>query len=535
MSLGKGYKFRAAEAGLELRQHRVSIIMMEEFDKELKLFVQSGHNLIYLLSYEEDRAKRLVEKLAQTFKSKVVSWSQARGFGQNLDGSAKSPADALTEISRIQDPQWFILFDFHTFLDDPYTIRSLRELYPLLSKRRQFIFFVAPVYKIPTELEKDLVMLELSLPDYQELSQILEAVIPSLEKSFNRATKLSPELKEKMVRAGLGLTEKEARRVFLRGLIEHPEFTEEHLDSIISQKKQIIRQQNLLEFYQVSEKFEEVGGLDLLKDWLKSRSKAFSEDARKYGLPEPRGLLMLGIQGCGKSLCSKAVSNLWRLPLLRFDASLVLGSYLAPPEVNIRRAIQLAESVSPCVLWIDEIEKGFSASLVSGKEASGAVSRSFASFLTWLQERKKPVYVIATANSINELPPELVRKGRFDDIFFVDLPKIHEREEIFEIHLRKRGRNPADFDLKLLAGESEGFSGSEIEQSIISAMYEAFTEGREVSTEDIRKSLSDTVPLSETMEEQVEELRRWVKNRARPASLDTKLIDLLSEGAEKGK
>jgi len=244
---------------------------------------------------------------------------------------------------------------------------------------------------------------------------------------------------------------------------------------------------------------------------------------------------MLGIQGCGKSLCAKAVSNLWKLPLLRFDASIVLGGFQAPPEVNIRRATQLAESISPCVLWIDEIEKGFSAHLVSGKEGSGPVARAFASFLIWMQERKKPVYVIATANSISELPPELVRKGRFDEIFFVDLPRVHEREEIFAIHLKKRGRDLKNFALKILAEESEGFSGSEIEQSIISAMYEAFTEGREVNTDDILKALSETVPLSETMEEQIDELRNWAKTRARPASLDTKLIDLLSNQPEDKK
>ena len=525
----------ATPAVVDFEQDRCKIICMEDLEKELKLLIQSGHNLIYLLSYEEERAKRLVDKQAQTFKAKVITWSSVCGFGQDLDGLAKSPADALAEINKIQEPVWFVFYDFHFFLAEPYVIRALRELYPSLAKRRQYLFLVAPAYKIPMELEKDLVMLELQLPAAADLAQILDSVVASLEKTWNKSIKLGAELKDKMIRAGLGLTEKESRRVFLRALIEHPEFSEEHLDAILSQKKQIIRQQNLLEFYQVSEKFGEVGGLDLLKDWLKSRARAFSDDARKYGLPEPRGLLMLGIQGCGKSLCAKAVANLWRLPLLRFDSSLVLGSYMAPPEVNIKRAIQLAESVSPCVLWIDEIEKGFAANLISGKEASGAVSRAFASFLVWLQERKKPVYVIATANNINDLPPELVRKGRFDEIFFVDLPKIHEREEIFSIHLSKRGRNFKDFNIRLLASESEGFSGSEIEQSIIAAMYQAFTEGREFNSEDIRKALSDTVPLSETMEEQVEELRRWAKNRARHASLDTKLIDLLSEGPEKEK
>lgn len=513
----------------------VRLNQMKELEQELKLLIQSGHRLIYLLTYEEDRAKRLIEKLAQEFKAKTISWSIARGIPHGESSSEPDPTFALMEIITEQNPACFMLFDFHHYLGDPYIIRFLREIYPSLVQRRQYIFFVAPLLRIPLELEKDIVTLEIPLPEAPELSQQLELVIEVMRKKTGLPIRIEPLLKEKMVRAGLGLTEREAQRVFLRALIEHPEFKEEHLDSILFQKKQIIRQQNLLEFYQTSESLEEVGGLDLLKDWLKKRSRAFSEDARKYGLPEPRGLLMLGIQGCGKSLCAKAVSNLWKLPLLRFDASIVLGSFQSPPEVNIRRATQLAESISPCVLWIDEIEKGFSAHLVSGKEGSGPVARAFASFLIWMQERKKPVYVIATANSISEVPPELVRKGRFDEIFFVDLPRVHEREEVFAIHLKKRGRDPKNFSLKILAEESEGFSGSEIEQSIISAMYEAFTEGREVNTDDILKALSETVPLSDTMEEQVEEIRTWAKTRARPASLDTKLIDLLSSQPEDKK
>ncbi len=505
---------------------------MKALEQELRLLISSGHHLIYLLSFEEDRARRMLEKLAQEAKTKIVGWSAARGIEQGA--AAGVGGAALQEVVNNPDPAWFIFYDFHPFLDDPYVVRALRELHPTLVRRRQVVFLVSPVARIPVELEKDLVTLDLPAPAAAELGKILEGIIVALGKSRAKPLKLDAGLKEKMVRAALGMTEREAQRVFLRALTEHPEFQDEHLDAILSQKKQIIRQQNLLEFYQVDEDLEELGGLDLLKDWLKSRSRAFSAEARKYGLPEPRGLLLLGIQGCGKSLCAKAVSNLWRLPLLRFDSSLVLGSYLAPPEVNIRRAMQLAESISPCVLWIDEIEKGFSASLVSGREASGAISRAFASFLVWLQERKKAVYVIATANSISELPPELVRKGRFDEIFFVDLPKVHEREEIFAIHLKKRGRAPGDFELKALAENSEGFSGSEIEQSIIAAMYEAFTGARELNSQDILKALSETVALSETMEEQVEELRSWAKNRARPASLDTKLIDLLSSGKTPG-
>ena len=504
-----------------------------ELEKELELLIRSGHHLIYLLTYEQERAERLIKKLAQRFKVPVSRWSSVRGFGEDFKPEPESGYQALVEIKNRPEPGWFLLFDFHLFLQEKEVIQAFRELEPHLAQNRQVIFVIAPIFLSPPELEKDLAMVELALPGEEELSRILEAVVKGLEKSLGKKPDISPDLKEKIIRAGLGLTEKEARRVFLRAFLEKPDFTESDLDLIINQKKQIIRQQQLLEFFQVQESLEDVGGLDLLKDWLKRRSRAFSEEAKKYGLPEPRGVLLLGIQGCGKSLCAKAVSNLWRLPLLRFDASLTLASHQEPPEVKIRRAIGLAESIAPCVLWIDEIEKGFSSHLVSGAQASGAIARAFASFLVWLQERKKPVYVIATANSISELPAELVRKGRFDEIFFVDLPRVHERKEIFAIHLKKRGRDPKNFDLSQLAEASEGYSGSEIEQSIISAMYEAFTENREVSTEDILKALSETVPLSETMEEQVEELRDWARTRARPASLDTKLIDLLSHPEKK--
>ena len=262
---------------------------MKELEQELKLLVQSGHHLIYLLSFEELRAKRLLEKLAQEFKTRILSWSIARGIEQGLSAPERDPNSALNDLIKEKNPGWFLFFDFHPYLEDPYMIRALREIYPGLVQRRQYIFIIAPVLRIPLEMEKDIVTLELPLPDAGELGQILEEVFAGIQKKRDLPIKIAPDLKEKMVRAGLGLTEREAQRVFLRALIEHPEFKEEHLDAILFQKKQIIRQQNLLEFCQVSENLEEVGGLDLLKDWLRSRSRAFSEDARKYGLPEPRG------------------------------------------------------------------------------------------------------------------------------------------------------------------------------------------------------------------------------------------------------
>jgi SpoVK/Ycf46/Vps4 family AAA+-type ATPase len=411
-------------------------------------------------------------------------------------------------------------------------VRALRDIVPLLTSRGQAIVFLSPVLNVPVELEKEITVLDLPLPDREDLNRILLEASASLERAGHKVSPLSEDVREGVIRAALGLTELEAHRVLIRAFLERPAFQKEDISLVLEQKRQIIRRQRFLEFFETQEVMEQVGGLDLLKKWLLSRYSAFGEKAREYGLPEPKGLLLLGVQGCGKSLCAKAVSNLWRMPLIRLEISEVLSTSQTPAETNIRGAMQLAESLAPCVLWIDEIEKGFSSRLVSGEREQGGVARAFAAFLTWLQERSSPVYVIATANSISELPPELVRKGRFDDIFFVDLPRTHEREEIFSIHLKKRNRVPEDFDLNELAQACEGFSGSEIEQCIISAMYQAFTEGRELMTGDIMNSISETVPLSETLEEKITELRRWAKTRARPASLDTKLIDLLHQGGK---
>ena len=262
-----------------------------------------------------------------------------------------------------------------------------------------------------------------------------------------------------------------------------------------------------------------MGGLEALKEWLVKRSAAFSDQARQFGLPSPRGILLLGVQGCGKSLVAKTVSSLWRMPLLRFDVGRVFGSLVGSSEQNIRRAIQVAESISPVVFWVDEIDKAFRGSRSSGGDMDGGTSsRVFSTFLTWLSEKKSPVFVVATANDVTMLPPELLRKGRFDEIFFVDLPLQHERKEILRVHLSKRKLDPKQFDLESLAVASSGFSGAEIEEAIVSTMFDAFYEKQPVSTDRVLTSLQQTVPLSKTMSEDVENLRKWAAGRARPAT-----------------
>jgi SpoVK/Ycf46/Vps4 family AAA+-type ATPase len=291
------------------------------------------------------------------------------------------------------------------------------------------------------------------------------------------------------------------------------------VNDVFAEKQQIIRKSGLLEYYATDENFANVGGMSVLKDWLGKRSIAFTSEARAFGLPFPKGILMLGVQGCGKSLCAKAVSNLWQLPLLRFDMGRMFGSLVGSSEENVRRAIAVAESVAPAILWVDEIDKAFAGSQGSGSTDGGTTARVFGTFLTWLSEKTAPVFVVATANDISQLPPELLRKGRLDEIFFVDLPSPEERREIFRIHITKRKRDATKFDLEALAAGSGEFSGAEIEEAINSALYDAFYDKREVATDDVKTALSQTVPLAKTMDEQINRLRSWAEGRARNASV----------------
>lgn len=490
----------------------------------LSQYLESGYVLVQVSTWEEERALEAVKQAGNRLKRPISTWTFSSGFGDHDGPTAPDPAKALDRIAATTDSRVFVLLDFHPALKDPLVVRKLRELCPRMISRGQGIVMVGAVTLVPIELEKETIILDFPAPGQEELSQILAEEIDSLGHSGPLASDRA--LRETVVRASLGLTAREARRMLRRVLISHPDFGREHVREVLEEKRQLLRRSDLLEFYDASESLDDVGGLDQLKKWLASRAEAFGEEARSYGLPAPRGLLLLGVQGCGKSLSAKAVSRLWGIPLIRLDLSAILGREAEGEK--LRRSLMMAEGLAPCVLWIDEIEKGFSTHRISGAAEHGSMARAFASFLVWLQEKKSPVYVIATANSISEMPPELMRKGRFDEIFFVDLPQPAERKEIFRIHLQARKREPEAFDLDKLAAATGGFSGSEIEQVIISAMYDAFTQGREIETGDMLKSIRDTVPLSQTMEEQIKELRDWAKTRARGASLDTKLMDLLN-------
>jgi SpoVK/Ycf46/Vps4 family AAA+-type ATPase len=397
-------------------------------------------------------------------------------------------------------------------------VRRLRDVAYQLRDSYKTIVIVAPRMRMAPELDKDVAVLEFDLPDVDDLNRLLDRIIEDVKDNPKLRIVLDAESRERLLYAARGLTLREAENVFAKTLVLDGRIDASDIDVVLAEKQQIIKKSGLLEYYETQEEFSNVAGLDNLKDWLWKRTVAFTDRAAEFGLPAPKGLLLLGVQGCGKSLSAKAVSSLWKLPLLRFDMGRMFGSLVGSSEENVRRAIRTAESVAPCILWVDEIDKAFAGAHGSGATDGGTTSRVFGTFLTWLSEKTARVFVIATANDVSNLPPELLRKGRLDEIFFVDLPSLAERKEIFRIHVMKRGRDPAKFDLDALAAQCDGFSGAEVEEAIIAGLFDAFSAGTDLDTTTVLRSLKATVPLSKTMSEELTRLRNWAHGRARPAS-----------------
>jgi AAA+ superfamily predicted ATPase len=505
--------------------------MNRKVAEEIETLIRARYPLIVIETYEENRADGILEEIAKKRGKKLFCWSVTRGiYEQNVsiqskrgaDSSTRDPLAALDSIIQMVEPAIYIFKDFHPYLTDPAIVRKLRELAQFLKSSYKNVIFVSPKFKIPMDLDKDMTMVDLPLPDLQELNELLSHTIKEVNEKTEIKIDSGKVPREQILKAALGLTWNEAENVFAKSLVLGGRLTAEDIPTILSEKEQIIRKSGILEYYPAEEKFNDIGGLEMLKAWLEKRRVAFTEKAKAYGLPFPKGVLLLGVQGCGKSLCAKAVSGLWRLPLLRFDVGKVFSSLVGSSEENIRRATRAAESVAPAILWIDEVEKAFSGVSSSGLSDGGTTARVFGNFLTWLQEKTSPVFVIATANNIASLPPELLRKGRLDEVFFVDLPTEKEREEIIRIHLMKRKRDPGKIDIQALARQSRGFSGAEIEQAIISALFDSFEKQVPLSTEMVVRAISETVPLSATMKEEIGALRDWAVGRARKASLEEK-------------
>jgi SpoVK/Ycf46/Vps4 family AAA+-type ATPase len=511
---------------------------LRRVDKDIEHLMRARYPLIYILSSEEKRVEKSIadvlhaREATKNYRTKIYTWSVTEGVrsGGEPQGDSKDPLKALRFIleAKKEERAVFILRDLHAFQKNPEVVRLLRDLARNLKETLKTVFMISPLLQIPPELDKEVAVVEYPLPELAEIDQILARVSKMVA---GTAVPAGSE-REHIVEAALGLTADEAENVFAKSLVQTG--GQFDIDVILSEKERIVRKSGVLEFFRTHEQLDNIGGLDLLKSWLNKRQTAFSEEARAFGLPRPKGILMIGVPGGGKSLTAKAVGAAWRLPLLRLDVGKIFAGIVGSSEENMRRAIQMAEAVAPSILWVDELEKGFSGTGSSNNSDGGTAARVFGSFITWLQEKTSPVFVIATANNVDELPPEMMRKGRFDEIFFVDLPSLPERKEIVSIHLKRRGRDPAGFDLDLLAQKSDGMTGAEIEQAVVSALFDVYSkDGAKgvLQTAGVAHSLQETVPLSKTMKEKIATLRNWCKTRARPASSPVESEQVLTSGA----
>ena len=445
-----------------------------------------------------------ITTICKGLNRKLFTWSLTQGMKPDLGrrGDLSPQLEVLAQVREAPEYTVFLLKDFHPYMKDPSVIRLLRDISGTLRSKAQTLILMGPLLVLPTELEKDVTVIDFPLPSYEELGERLDQIILAVQGNPNLDSKLEPEDRERLLKAAQGLTLDELESVLARSLVE---FKRLNLDTILVEKQQIIRKSGVLEYYPAEGKMGDVGGMEILKEWLDRRNQSFTDKAKAFGLPAPKGVLILGVQGCGKSLIAKCIAATWNLPMLRLDVGRIFGSLVGQSEENIRKAIRIAESVAPCIMWADELEKGFAG--LSGVGDSGTTQRVFATFLTWMQEKTSPVFLIATANDVSKLPPEMLRKGRFDEIFFVDLPGADEREHIFAIHLKKRNRDLAKFNLRKLADVTKGFSGAEIEQIVIGALFNAFDAGRQVKQKDLETEAEAVVPLSRMMAEEIDELR----------------------------
>ena len=495
-----------------------------KFTDELTLLLKARYPIIYINTIEEDRVEYIIRKyIKTTLNRSIYSWDFIDGYtnNPNNEGFAKrNPVQALELIERLtaQTPALFLLKDFNRFLTDVSISRKLKNISRILKLQPKTIIIIGSELNIPKELSDLITILQFQLPAENEINYELKRLIESLN------IEIDQQILESLTRACQGLSLERIRRVLSKIIATYKTIDVNSIQLLLNEKKQIISQTEILEYWSVDETISKIGGVDNLKNWLKKRKTSFGIQASNYGLPTPRGLLLVGIQGTGKSLTAKAIANEWQLPLLKLDVGKLFGGIVGESESRLRQMIQVAETISPCILWIDEIDKAFSNSNNTGD--SGTSNRVLATFISWLSEKTKPVFVVATANNVDLLPLEIIRKGRFDEIFFLDLPQKQEREQIFKIHIQEFRPNRWElFDYSKLAQLSEAFSGAEIRQSIIEAMYHAFYEKREFTTEDICLSLTQLIPLSKLENNQTLKLKNWaVSGRIRLAS--SKFISL---------
>lgn len=532
------------------------MINMKKFDKELCDLLRARFPFIHISTYEEDRLTGELQRIVSTPElihtvRNVFIWKSSEGF-RDVNGLIQDDTfdkmAALNYVRNYEQPALFIFLDFHVFCEkcngrvDYNIIRSLKDLMPNLKQSIQpkNVVFVSPTFNIPDDLKKDVTVMDFELPSAEEIEEVLDDIIAA-NSGGNLNVDLNEKEKESLVKAAVGLTLQEAENAFARAMVDDGCLNGADVDLVLKEKSQVIKKNDLLEYIDSEVNINDVGGLENLKKWLIKRDKSWLSSAKKYGLPSPKGVLLTGVPGCGKSLLAKSISSMWHLPLLRFDVSKVFNMYVGNSESNMREAIKTAEAISPCILWIDEIEKGFSG--LGNDGDSGTSSRIFGTFLSWMQEKTKPVFVVATANNIAGLPSEMMRKGRFDEIFFIDLPTLNERKQIFRVHLDSRLKDPGvigdfvidDKALEHLADLTEGFGGAEIEQIVIMGLFDAFAEERSIRMKDFENSIKNTVPLSITQAEQIRAIREWANIRAVAATRQEDRIEYYNETHSKPK
>src|SRR3984893_8675719 len=520
--------------------------------ERLKILIGSSTPIVVMETIEEMLAVRLVRAACSALNLAAFEWSIASGLmrcgsnvgevtseGTDFAGGIQSPhagvdsieqnvkalynsrepAQMLGNLEGISIEATFILKDLHRHMDDPVVVRRLRDVGQKFSTNRRTVILTAPSITIPAELASLVEFLELPLPDHQRLRQIIDETLVRISKTYTLQRKLDANGMDAMADNLRGLTEEEAERAVSQALVARYALSPEVVTDVLEAKKALLKRSEMVEFIESGDTLENVGGLENLKSWLELRRGAWEDSARDFGLEPPHGVIILGVQGCGKSLCARAIAGQWKLPLVKFDTSAVYDKYIGETEKRIRKVFQVAEGLAPCVLWIDELEKVFAGSGPDSASAdAGVSSRLLASFLSWMQDRKAAVFVAATCNNVTVLPPELIRKGRFDELFFVDLPNQAERKQIFSIQLAKRKRNPADFDLETVATAAKGYSGAEIDAAVQGALYAAYSEKKALSTQLLLEALAQTVPLSITRAEEIATLREWARTRAVPAS-----------------
>jgi len=488
----------------------------------LPTYLRAGYPGLAVISSEEARAEAEIASACASLKRRLLAWSSTEGLVDVKDGRVTACPDPLDALQLLEgtfantNPRHVVLLrdlQLHFDQSDPMLVRRIKDLLRIAKANGHALILLGCRLKLPAELEHEITHVDFHLPGPAQLGTVLDGIIKSA-----KLKNLPETTREAALQSALGLTTTEAENAFALSVVE----TKGIDPKIIAREKaRTLKKNGLIEVVEATTSLDDIGGLGLLKEWLQRRASAFSESAKSYGLPAPKGLLIVGIPGTGKSLTAKATAGAFSLPLLRLDMGRVFGGIVGQSEANLRAVIQTAEAIAPCVLWIDEIEKGFSGSKSSGSTDGGTSSRVFGSFLSWMQEKEKPVFVVATANDVSKLPPEFLRKGRFDEMFFVDLPDALERSQIWDIVIARHGRKPTDYDTVVLSRACEQFTGAEIEAVFIDALHEAFAEGREPGPKDILEAMTNTVPLAQLMDGQIAALRHWAKGRAREAASRT--------------